>query len=62
MWNTGSARWGTKADIAPFMDPKPENNIILTQTEGLMMSAGPKIRLMPGIKMSLSLEEAAVVD
>lgn len=26
----GSARWGTKADIAPFMDPKPENNIILT--------------------------------
>ena len=28
----GSARWGTKADIAPFMDPKPENNIILTQT------------------------------
>lgn len=38
----GSARWGTKADIAPFMDPKPENNIILTQTEGLMMSGRPK--------------------
>ena len=38
----GSARWGTKADIAPFMDPKPENNIILTQTEGLMMSSRPK--------------------
>ena len=32
----GSARWGSKTDIAPFMDPKPENNIILTQTEGLM--------------------------
>ena len=30
----GSARWGNKADIAPFMDPKPENNIILTQSEG----------------------------
>ncbi len=38
----GSARWGTKADIAPFMDPKPENNIILTQTEGLMLSGRPK--------------------
>ena len=38
----GSARWGTKADIAPYMDPKPENNIILTQTEGLMMSGRPK--------------------
>ncbi len=38
----GSARWGNKTDIAPFMDPKPENNIILTQTEGLMMSGRPK--------------------
>ena len=38
----GSARWGTKEDIAPYMDPKPENNIILTQTEGLMMSGRPK--------------------
>lgn len=38
----GSARWGTKKDIVPFMDPKPENNIILTQTEGLMMSGRPK--------------------
>ena len=38
----GSARWGNKADIAPFMDPKPENNIILTQTEGLMMSGRQK--------------------
>ena len=26
------------------MDPKPENNIILTQTEGLMMSGRPKNR------------------
>ena len=38
----GSARWGSKTDIAPFMDPKPENNMILTQTEGLMMSGRPK--------------------
>ena len=38
----GSARWGTKTDITPFMDPKPENNIILTQTEGLMISGRPK--------------------
>ena len=38
----GSARWGTKKDIQPFMDPKPENNIILTQTEGLTMNPRPK--------------------
>ena len=38
----GSARWGNKADIAPFMDPKPENNIILTQSEGLMLKGRPK--------------------
>ena len=38
----GSARWGTREDIAPFMDPVFENNIILTQTERLMMSNRPK--------------------
>jgi len=38
----GSARWGTKKDIHPFMDPKPENNIILTQTESLTMNPRPK--------------------
>ena len=38
----GSARWGSKTDIAPFMDQKPEINIILTQSEGLMMSGRPK--------------------
>jgi len=38
----GSARWGTAADIKPYMDPKPENNIILTKTEGLTMSSRPK--------------------
>ena len=38
----GSARWGTPADIAPFVDPVFENNVILTQTEQLMMSNRPK--------------------
>lgn len=38
----GSARWGTREDIAPFMDPVFENNVILTQTESLMMSNRPK--------------------
>ncbi|MCD8130387.1 MAG: type IV secretory system conjugative DNA transfer family protein [Lachnospiraceae bacterium] len=38
----GSARWGTAADIEPFVDPKFENNVILTRTERLMMSNRPK--------------------
>ena len=38
----GSARFGTPADIAPFIDPNPENNIILTQTERLTMDSRPK--------------------
>ena len=38
----GSARWGTTKDIEPFMDPKFEDNIILTKTERLMMSNRPK--------------------
>lgn len=33
----GSARWGTREDIAPFIDPVFENNVILTQTESLML-------------------------
>ena len=37
----GSARWGKPEDIKPFMDPNAENNIILTQTEGLTMSSRP---------------------
>ena len=37
----GSARWGNAQDIAPFMVPKFEDNIILTQTERLMMSNRP---------------------
>ncbi|MBQ2538242.1 MAG: type IV secretory system conjugative DNA transfer family protein, partial [Ruminococcus sp.] len=38
----GSARWGIKKDIAPYMDADRWNNIILTATEGLMMSGRPK--------------------
>ena len=38
----GSARWGTHADIEPFEDPVFKDNIILTQTERLMMSNRPK--------------------
>ena len=38
----GSARWGTKEDIRPFMDPIFENNVILTATEFLTMNNRPK--------------------
>lgn len=38
----GSARWGNAEDIKPFVDPVFENNVILTQTESLMMSNRPK--------------------
>jgi len=38
----GSAVWGTAKNIAPYTDPKPENNIILTQTESLTMNSRPK--------------------
>jgi len=39
----GSARWGGPKDIAPFADPKFENNVILTGTEFLTMNTRPKI-------------------
>jgi len=38
----GSARWGTEKDIKPYIDPVFENNMILTETERLMMSGRPK--------------------
>ena len=38
----GSARWGKPEDIAPYVDPRFENNVILTRTERLMMSNRPK--------------------
>ena len=39
----GSARWGGPKDIQPFVDPKFENNVILTGTELLTMNTRPKI-------------------
>ena len=39
----GSARWGNEKDIAPFIDPVFENNILLTQTERLTMNSRPKL-------------------
>ena len=38
----GSARWGTEKDIKLFVDPKFENNVILTKTEFLTMNTRPK--------------------
>lgn len=38
----GSARWGNRKDIKPFVDPIFENNIILTETERLTMNSRPK--------------------
>ena len=38
----GSARWGSQEDIKPYVDPVFENNVLLTQTERLMMSSRPK--------------------
>ena len=38
----GSARWGNAKDIEPYIDPVFENNILLTQTERLMMSGRPR--------------------
>ena len=38
----GSARWGTAKDIAPFIDPDPRNNVILTATESITMNSRPK--------------------
>ena len=38
----GSARWGNADDIRPYIDPVFENNVLLTQTERLMMNSRPK--------------------
>ena len=39
----GSARWGSRKDIEPYVDEKFENNILLTNTERLTMNSRPKI-------------------
>ena len=38
----GSARFGTAADIKPYIDPVFENNVLLTQTERITMNNRPK--------------------
>ncbi len=38
----GSARWGTRKDIAPFMDDEFKNNLLLTQTERITMNSRPE--------------------
>ena len=38
----GTARWGSADDIRPYIDPVFENNVLLTQTERLMMNSRPK--------------------
>ncbi|MCL2509434.1 MAG: type IV secretory system conjugative DNA transfer family protein, partial [Oscillospiraceae bacterium] len=38
----GSACWGNEKNIRPYVDPKPDNNIILTATESLTMESRPK--------------------
>ena len=38
----GSARWGNAEDIKPYIAPVFANNVLLTQTERLMMSSRPK--------------------
>lgn len=38
----GSARWGNAKDIEPYIDPVFENNVLLTETERLMMSGRPR--------------------
>lgn len=38
----GSARWGESKDIAPYIDPKFANNVLITNTERLTMNSRPK--------------------
>ena len=38
----GSARWGTREDIQPYINPDFQQNVILTQTEHLTMESRPK--------------------
>ena len=47
----GSARWGTKKDIQPYIDEEFQNNVILTQTEYLTMDSDQRILNMLEIRM-----------
>ena len=55
----GSARWGSEKDIRPFVDPKFENNMILTATERLTMNTRPKIPPTPATSISAALAHPA---
>ena len=55
----GSARWGCPKDIAPFVDPKFENNIILTGTEFLTMNTRPKNPKTADAAMCVSIPKEA---
>ena len=48
----GTARWGTEKDIKPFVNPKFENNMLLTATERLTMNTRHKIPQTPAISIS----------
>ena len=51
----GSARWGTEKDIKPYIDPKPEQNVILTQTESTCSKA---MATIIRVRMGRGLNEA----
>ena len=55
----GSARWGTAADIAPYVDPVPDWNIPLTRRKNSPCPAARKIPSTPGTKTSWSSAVAA---
>ena len=46
----GSARWGTHDDIAPYIDPVFQNNVILTRPNGSPCLAAPRTPSMPAIR------------
>ena len=48
----GTARWGNEKDIKPFIDPKFENNMLLTATERLTMNTRPKTPPTPATSIS----------
>ena len=57
----GSARWGNEKDIKPFIDPKFENNMLLTATERLTMNTRPKIPPTPATSISAASARPARV-
>ena len=58
----GSARWGKPEDIAPYVDPKFENNVILTQTERLMMPVSPAFTCSRRLNAGISFSYCAAIS